>query len=131
MAAPPRPVEQRRHQDVLPAPDRVGVDANQPQQAGRCRLETVAEGDLVAQDRSGRGRERPQHRQRHPVTTARGVDRPVHGTGERVDPRRRLIPAGQPVPPQLCCPLGLFIRGSTISRGIGFVDPRPEVGRLE
>ncbi|NIT99340.1 MAG: hypothetical protein GWM91_29805, partial [Actinobacteria bacterium] len=27
--------------------------------------------------------------------------------------------------------MGLFIRGSTISRGIGLVDPRPEVGRLE
>ena len=87
--------EQRRHQDVLAAATRLGVDARERQHARRGRRRTLGEELRVGDDRRAGRLERPQDRQRPRRAAARRVDREV----------RRLLAGGRcgrasvPIPP--------------------------------
>ena len=90
LAVGPGGAEDAREQDVLAALDRVGVDPEQRQQAGRDRADLIAHGLRVGA--IGRRRERAEHRDGQAGVAARRVDGEVGGVAQALDARAVLAP---------------------------------------
>ena len=96
----PRRAHQRREQDVLAAAHRVGLDPEQPEQAGDGGREALAD-QLGVGGRLAAGRlERLQDREREAGLAARRVDGEVGRLAQAGDPLAVLPPLGQPLRPQ-------------------------------
>jgi hypothetical protein len=127
----PGGVEKMREQDVFAALDRVGIDAEEAEQARRGGGDPptieVGVGDLVRRRRIEAG----EDRQRPPAARARGVDGEVGGLPQPTDAIAVLAPRGQSVPPGGGLLFGEGIGGQALAPRIVVVDPRPEVARTE
>ena len=127
----PRRLQDLGDQDVLPAPQRVGVDAGEAEQARRGRGEPLAEQLLVLPDGGGRRREGLHDGDGQPRRAARGVDGEVRGIPEPADPLAALPPLGEPRLPQLGLLGSVGLEGQPLPLGVPLVDPRGEVLRSE
>ena len=121
--------EDAREQDVLAALDRVGVDPEQRQQAGRDRADLIAHGLRVGA--IGGRRERAEHRDGQAGVAAGRVDREVGGVAQALDARAVLAPVCEALGPHLGLRLGEVVgRGAGLG-GVVLVDPGPEVLRAQ
>src|SRR6185436_10777501 len=81
-ALAPRGLEELREQDVLAAPERVRLDAKEPEKARRGGADPLPEELHVVAHGRGWRRERLDDRDRQPRSAARGVDGDVSGVAE-------------------------------------------------
>ncbi len=129
LAVGPRGAQDAREQDVLAALDRVGVDPEQRQQAGRDRADLIAHGLRVGA--IGGRREGAQHRDGQAGVAARGVDGEVGGVAQALDTRTVLAPVCEALGPHLSLRLREVVgRGAGLG-GVVLVDPRAEVLRAQ
>ena len=130
-AAPlaPRVVHEVRQQDVLAARQRIGVDADQAEQAGDVALDLV--GDRLGVAHVGGYLQRPDDVQRHARLRAGRVDREVGLLAQRTDVGAAQTPAGEPLGPQRRLARGELVGRLTGVARLRLVDPRPEVGGSE
>ena len=113
---------------MLAAAARLGVDAGHGENTGNERLDPLAPGFGIVEDRLGGRLQAAEHRQRSAGRAARGVDRHVDALAEPGDPLPRLPARGQTVGPLLRRFLGELVEREAVAlRGI-FLEPRPEVG---
>jgi hypothetical protein len=127
----PRAVEDGRDQDVLAALDRIGVDAEEPQQARRGGADALAQQLLVFPDGGRGGRERLQDGERDPRVAARRVDREVGRVAQALDPRAVLPPGREPLLPQLGLLARVVVHREVLAARVVLVDPGAEVVGLE
>ena len=109
---PPGAVENRRKQDVLAALDRIGVDADQPEQAGHRRADALAQQLGVVEDLRRRRGERFEDRHRQSGVAARRVDGEVGRVAQSLDALAVLSPLAQALLPQ-APPAGPHSRSET------------------
>ena len=129
LAVGPGGAEDARDEDVLAALDRVGVDAEQRQQAGRDGADLIAHGLRVGA--VGRRRERAEDRDGQAGLAAGRVDGEVGRVAQALDARAVLAPVGEALAPQLGLRLRVVVgRGARLG-GVVLVDPRPEVLRAQ
>ncbi len=127
LSARPGGGQQRRDQDVLAALQRVGVDAQQRQQAGDRGGDPLAQDLLVFAHRGRRRRERAQDRDRQARGRAGRVDGEVGGVLEPADALPVLAPLRQALLPGLGLLLREVVGRESLARGVLLVDPGPEV----
>ena len=121
--------DQVREQDVLAARQRVGADADETEQPGDVALDLVA--DELGIARVGRHLERADDVDRDARSRPGRVDREVRRRLQRGDVRPRQSPSRQSLAPGLGLLGGEGVGSETLGRGLAFVDPRTEVGRLQ
>ena len=100
LALGPRRAEDAREQDVLAALDRVGVDAEERQQARRDGADLLADAPPRRSGRRG-GANEPSTETGRPGVAARRVDREVGRVAQALDARAVLAPVGEALRPQL------------------------------
>ena len=86
LATLPEGVDDRRHEEMLAAPPRLGVDAGHGENTGNERLDPLAPSFGIVEDRLGGRLQAGEHRQRPAGRAARGVDRHVDALAEPGDP---------------------------------------------
>ena len=84
-------------------------------------------GLLVVHDRGCRSGKRAKHGDRHSGLAAWRVDGPLDRGFERTDSGRFLPPGLEALAPQVGGPLGVFLRCSSLTRRVSFIDPGSEV----
>ena len=130
-AIAPRMIEDLRQQNVLPALDRVGVDAGEREYAGGGGLDSLAiQVDVVDQCVVGR-RKRPQDRDRYAGVGAWRVHGDVGALFQLPDSLAVLTPGLQALLPQRGLRRGELIDCLTLVRRGPRVHPRFEVRRGE
>jgi hypothetical protein len=130
-ALAPSGLEDLREEDVLAAPERVGLDAEEPEEARRGGGDPLAEElRVVAHGRRGRG-ERLDDRDREARRAARGVDGDIGRVAEPLDPRAVLAPLAESLPPELGLLGGVRVDRESLAPGVVLVDPRREVLRAQ
>ena len=125
----PLVVDEVAEEDVLPAGQRVGVDADQAEQAADEALDLVARGLRVGA--SGRGGERADDVQADAAVGPGRVDGEVGGGAQGGDAVRADAPTGEPLRPQLRLGGRELGDGLAVLRGVALVHPRLEVRRGE
>ena len=90
-------VEHVREKNVLAAADRIGVDAQQREQARRRRGDPFAESVGIVDELRRRGVERLQHGDRDAGAGAGRVDHALDRVAEAADAVRAFVPLGQAV----------------------------------
>jgi hypothetical protein len=111
-------VDEVGEQDVLPAGEGIGLDADHVEQPGDVPLDLVGHGFVVG---SFGGPVEPAHDvEWHAGRRPRRVDRELGGVAELRDPAQSDVPFGEPLRP-LLGHLG----------GVGVLDPRGKVVGLE
>ncbi len=128
---PPRGVHDRREQDVLAALDRVGVDAQQSQQARRGRRDPFAHQVGVAEEVGRRRGERLHDRQLQARVGSRRVDGELGRVLQARDAAAVLVPLRQAGLPEVRLRGGPVVRRLAVPPRLVFVYPRAEVGRGE
>ena len=127
----PRRLQDRRKQDVLPALQRIGIEAQQIEQAGGCCANPLSEHIGVFEDRPGRRVKGSQDGNRNPGVAAGGVDNELRRIPKPPYARPVLPPLGQPVAPQD----GLLFRvlggAQPLLAGIVFINPGQKVLRFQ
>ncbi len=129
LAIRPGGPEDAREQDVLAALDRVGVDPEQGQEAGRDGADLIAHG-LRVRAIGGR-RERAEHGHGEAGVAAGGVDREVGRVLQALDARAVLTPVREALRPQLRLRRGVLVRRDAGLGRIVLVDPGPEILRSQ
>ena len=127
----PRGLEEAREQDVLPALERVRLDAEESEEARGGGADALAEELGVVAQGGGRSRERLDDRDRKPRRAAGRVDGDVGGVAQPPDPRAVLSPRRQPLPPELGLLRGVCLDREPLPTRVVLVDPRGEVLRAE
>lgn len=123
----PEIAENGRKQDVLAALDRVGVDAQEAEQAGgRCRDPIAKQIALVSDRLRGRGKRR-QNRNRPARVTARSVDRELRRVLQPLDAFTRLAVPSEALLPECSLLGGEFIRRKVLAQCVVLVDPGAEI----
>ena len=128
-AAAPGVVDQVGQQDVLAAGQRVGVDADEAEQATDEAVDLVA--DRLGVAGVGRGGERADDVQPDPAARPRRVDRQRRGVAQRADRRPAHAPVAEALGPQRGLVGGEVGDRLAGALGVAGVDPRLEVGRGE
>ena len=128
---PPGVLDQVREQHELPARERVGLDADQPEQARHGALDLVAQRLRLGLPGERRRLQRADHVQRHAGVRAGRVDRRLGGVAQRADALRPDALRGQSR-----LPVRRGLRGELVGRDprgarVVLADPRAEVGRRE
>jgi hypothetical protein len=134
VVVPPRPPgrgEERRDQDVLAAPERIGVDAGEREEAGGRGLDPVADEVAVVEDRRGRGGERGEDRERPAQLGAGRVERHLRGVAQAADPVAVLIPGREPGAPPFRLGRGERLAREPLPFGLLRADVRQEVAGRE
>ena len=114
---------------MLAARQRIGADADEAEQTGDVSLDLVADELRIA--RVGRHLERADDVDGDAGSRPGRVDREVRRRLQRGDVRPRQSPRREALAPCLGLLGGEGVGGETLGRGLAFVDPRTEVGRLQ
>jgi hypothetical protein len=123
----PGAVENRREKNVLAALDRIGLDADQAQQAGDGRADALAEEFGIVEQFCRRSGEGFQNRHRKTGVASRRVHREVRRITHLFDTLAALAPVAKPLFPQgrlLCREVG---GGQALLAGVVFINPRREI----
>ena len=119
-------------QDVFARADRIGVDAEQTQQARDHRADAIAQRARVGQQLGGGRRERTQHRQRQAGLGARRVDGHVGGGAQPARCARAPGPTRPGPSSRLSAVCAANSRhAQALARGLARVHPRLEIRRRE
>ncbi len=120
-------IEQARNEYVFAARNRVGIDAEQRQDARRGSLYALAvKIDVIHQRRFGRG-EGLQHRYGNAGIAARRVNGHVDTVSQLNDALPRLAPLTETFFPQRRLCGGVFIDGLALVAGAARIDPGTEI----
>ncbi len=131
LALAPRGVEQGGEQDEFAAADRVGVDAEQSEQAGDCGTDALLEGGrIVRHDGIGR-RKRTEDRQRPAGIRARCVNVDRGGVAQALDALTVLAPLLEPLAPGGRGCRRELVDALALARGFAGVYPGLEVFRSQ
>ena len=128
---PPRGIHDCGEQDVFAALDRVGVDAQQSQQARRGRGDPFAHQVGVAEEVSWRRGERLEDRQLQARVGSWRVDGEFRRILQACDAAAVLVPFRQAGLPQVRLRRGPVVRRLAVPPRLVFVYPGPEVRRGE
>ena len=118
-------------QNVFARLERIGLHADERQQAGHGRGRAVAQRGIVGGEACRRRGERRQDRQRQTGAGAGRVDREVGGGFQAANARAVLAPALQPARPGFRRLDGALVHVHLLARGFAFVHPRAEIRRRE
>ena len=122
----PGVAQDRGEQDVLPALDRVRLDAEQSQQRGRGGVDALAQQLRVLDDGRSRRGERLENRDRQARRAARSVHGEVRRLAQPPDAARVLPPGGEPVLPELRLLAGVLLGRDSLGPRVVLVDPGEE-----
>ena len=133
---PPGPVKQVRDQNMLAAPQRIGIDTQQRQQPRGRRRDPLAHRLRILQHRLGRHIERFHHRQRQSRRTPRRVDRDIHAVLKPRNPLAIFIPLGEAILPLVGRLLRKLVHRQSPADRFGRIDPRfkiflPQLGERQ
>ena len=123
---PPTAVQDLREQDVFATADRVGIEAEQGEQAGDRGHHALAHGVVVLAHGFGRRGEGTEHGQGQAGTAAGRVDRDVGRVLEALDACAVLAPGGEALAPEIGRGLGVLGDGPSLARRFAGIDPRLE-----
>ncbi len=124
-------LDEVREQHVLAARQGVGIDPDQPEEAGHQALDLVAQGlGVVVPGQRGRT-QRADHVQRHARVRPRRVDRHVGGVPERLQAVGADTGSRQPFTPARRRASGVLLDRDPLGVGLGCAHPRREARRLE
>jgi hypothetical protein len=123
----PRVLDEVRQQHELAAREWVGLDADEPQQAGHRALDLVPERLGLGVPRQGRRLQRADEVERHAGVRPGRVDRHLGRVAQRLDP-----PGIDALGLEPLAPVARRLGGEVVDRdargaGVLLMDPRPEI----
>ena len=127
----PRVLDEVREQHVLAARERVGLDADEPEEARHRALDLVAERFRLGVPGELRGLQRPDDVERHARGRAGGVDRDVGRVAERLEPLRPESARLEALTPDRRLLRRVLVDRDPGGVRIGVAHPRPEARGLQ
>jgi hypothetical protein len=127
LVGPPRVLDEVGEQHELAARERIGLDADEPEQAGHGPFDLVAQRLGFGAPRQRRCLQRPDEVQRHARIRSRGVDRHLGRVAQRLDAGGVDALRREPLAPLGRGPRGQLVDGDAGRTRVLLVQPRLEV----